>query len=144
MNVETAEEIGNVQDLLVDKGGNVTGIVMDAKPLFERDKVIPLELIKEIGTDSVMIHERKLQAKQSDNEFSLQGKKSLLGKPMFTAEGQKLGLLEDVYFDEKLGKIVGYELTDGFFADITEGRRVVQTDSPLTVSADAIVVNLKE
>lgn len=36
-------------------------------------------------------------------------------------EGKKLGLLEDVYFMEEVGTIVGYELTDGFFSDITEG-----------------------
>ena len=46
---------------------------------------------------------------------------------MMTKEGERLGILEDVYFMEEVGTIVGYELSDGFFSDIMEGKRVVKS-----------------
>ena len=48
---------------------------------------------------------------------------------MISKEGERLGLLEDVYFLEEVGTIVGYELSDGFFSDIMEGKRVIKTGS---------------
>ena len=53
---------------------------------------------------------------------------------MLTAEGEKLGLLEDVYFMEELGTIIGYEVTEGLVADLVEGRRVVKTNASLTIA----------
>jgi len=66
----------------------------------------------------------------------------LFRKPLLSSEGQKLGLLEDVYFTEEVGTIIGYEVTDGFFADITEGKKVIKTNEPLKIGEDVIVVSI--
>ncbi len=58
-------------------------------------------------------------------------------------EGEKLGIVEDVYFQEELGTIVGYECTDGFFSDLKEGKRVVKTDEPPAIGKDTIIVNVE-
>ena len=68
---------------------------------------------------------------------------SLIGKSLFTKEGEQLGLLEDVYFLEEVGTIVGYKCSDGFFSDILEGKRVVESDEPPAIGKDAIIVNVK-
>ncbi len=49
-------------------------------------------------------------------------------------------MVEDVYFQEELGTIIGYELTDGFLSDVTQGRKMLPKVEPLTVGTDAIVV----
>lgn len=64
----------------------------------------------------------------------------MLGKPMVTYNGENIGLLEDVYIQENLGTIVGYEVSDGFFADISEGRKVLENTS-ISIGEDTIVVN---
>ena len=46
---------------------------------------------------------------------------------MISEEGEPLGFLKDVYFQEEVGTIVGYEITDGFFSDITEGKQVIKS-----------------
>ena len=44
--------------------------------------------------------------------------------PVVTVHGEQLGRVSDVYFDDLQGtQIVGYELTDGFIADMMEGRK---------------------
>ena len=40
-----------------------------------------------------------------------------LGSMLFSEQGEELGLLQDVYFMEKMGTIVAYETTDGFFSE---------------------------
>jgi uncharacterized protein YrrD len=64
-------------------------------------------------------------------------------KTVLTRDGERLGLLEDVYFSEQMGTIEAYELTDGFFADIAEGKKVVKASGePLTIGKDTIVIDL--
>jgi uncharacterized protein YrrD len=67
----------------------------------------------------------------------------LAGKTVLTSAGNKLGLLDDVYIQESVGTIIGYEVTDGFFTDITEGKKVISTNKALRVGKDAIVVDVK-
>ena len=55
----------------------------------------------------------------------------LLGRMMISEEGERLGFLEDVYFMEEVGTIIGYEISDGFFSDIMEGKRVIKADNHL-------------
>jgi uncharacterized protein YrrD len=59
---------------------------------------------------------------------------------LLTAEGEKLGLLEDVYFLEEVGTIVGYEVTEGLVADLVEGRRVVKSNSKLTIASGRAIL----
>jgi len=50
-------------------------------------------------------------------------------------------VIEDVYFDEQMGKqIVGLELTDGLISDITEGRKVVMINEDAQLGEDAVIV----
>jgi len=39
-----------------------------------------------------------------------------------------------------LGKIIGYEISDGFLSDITEGRRTIGHPDRQIVGKDAIVI----
>lgn len=57
-----------------------------------------------------------------------------------TTNGQKLGHITDVYFMEELGKIIGYEISDGFVSDITEGRKIIQIPNKIIFGEDAILV----
>jgi len=61
-----------------------------------------------------------------------------------TVDGEQLGRVSDVYFSEILGtQIVGYELTDGFIADVMEGRRWLPVPSDLDsvmLGENAIIV----
>nr|WP_304217435.1 PRC-barrel domain-containing protein [Fredinandcohnia onubensis] len=143
---KSAEELGRVSDLCLTSDGKVNALIMKGKGLFERDRVVPIESISSIGDDGVMVSDRKL-LELLDNEadtptYFLHTHHGLFRKPLLSSEGQKLGLLEDVYFTEEVGTIIGYEVTDGFFADITEGKKVIKTNEPLKIGEDVIVVSI--
>ncbi len=44
---------------------------------------------------------------------------------------------------EEVGTIIGYELSDGFFSDIMEGKQVIKADQPPAIGKDAIIVDVK-
>ncbi|WP_099352164.1 PRC-barrel domain-containing protein [Fredinandcohnia onubensis] len=143
---KSAEELGRVSDLCITSNGKVNALIMKGKGLFERDRVVPIESISSIGDDGVMVSDRTL-LELLDNEadtptYFLHTHHGLFRKPLLSSEGQKLGLLEDVYFTEEVGTIIGYEVTDGFFADITEGKKVIKTNEPLKIGEDVIVVSI--
>ncbi|WP_453994773.1 PRC-barrel domain-containing protein [Bacillus nitroreducens] len=142
----TAEELGRVSDLCITSDGKVNALIMKGKGLFERDRVVPIQSISSIGDDGIMVSNKSL-IERLDNEadtptYFLHNHHGLFRKPLLSSEGQKLGLLEDVYFTEEVGTIIGYEVTDGFFADITEGKKVIKTKKPLKIGEKAIVVSL--
>lgn len=138
------KELGEVEDLCFNESGHVTGIILNHKGIFKRDQFIPIQDVSSIGPDGIMIKNLQGIEKKSRKLRRLHDRhKGVIGKPLFTSEGEKLGLVEDVYFMEELGTIVGYEVTDGFFADMTEGRKVITPKSPVKIGEKVIVAELK-
>ncbi len=149
--VKTGSKIGEVCDLAISNNGKVEGLLVKKGAVWKKTHIIYIQNISSFGSDGVMIEDRKLleplHEKWDSYTFEGSGGVSkgplLVGKTMMTKEGEQLGLLEDVYFLEEVGTIVGYKCSDGFFSDIMEGKRVVKTDKPPTIGKDAIIVNVK-
>lgn len=145
ISLENGEEIGKVIDLLFYET-NVEGILVDKNGWLNRHLVVPLNHIHSIGHDALVvndIHQLSIYDKKQFPFYSLHnGAKKIVGKTLMSTEGEKLGLVEDVYFNENLGNIVGYEVTDGFIADLKEGKRVLKTAAPLTVGEEVLVIDL--
>jgi uncharacterized protein YrrD len=140
----TGDMIGQVIDLLFTNKGMIAGILMNCKGFFQRDRIIPFRAITAIGNDGVLIdHRENLQPFQKDDSiFCLESRHGLIGKMVFSTEGEKLGILQDVYFLENLGMIVGYELTEGFFSELTEGKKFIQTNQAFSVGKDLMIVQV--
>lgn len=141
LNIHSGNEIGRLEDLCVNQNGDIAGIVIDPQRFFKRPVELPLSVVVAMGTDSLLVrtgNSNEQLGRQMDEDYVFIGK-AMVGKPIYSSSGQNLGLLEDVYFNQDLGKIIGYEITDGFFADFAEGRKVLEAHS-LSVGEDAIVV----
>lgn len=139
---ETGKVLGKIIDLRFTSSGAIKGFIMDGKGVFERARYIPLDAIEAVGSDCVIISDPSLLGHDTSSSegYSLYTHRRIAGKPVFTSSGEKLGLLEDVYFHEQLGKIEGYEISAGFFADLTEGKKRIDT-APLTIGEEAIIIN---
>ncbi|RLQ98116.1 PRC-barrel domain-containing protein [Falsibacillus albus] len=143
---QTGGIVGTVCDVIITGEGNVTAMFVKGRGLIAKKYRLPIDCILAFGPDGLMIESpddlQKLDFRL--NEYTLSHHQALIGKRTLTTEGECLGDLEDVYFQEALGTIVGYELTDGFFADITKGKRVVSTTCPPMIGKDAIIVSLDQ
>jgi uncharacterized protein YrrD len=143
-NVNTGKTVGNVSDIQLSSDGNIDAIVFDVKGLFGRDRHIPVQDVISFGRDGVMIQSDRNQENVGYEKTGhyLCHHHGLIGRLLYTTEGEKLGIVEDVYFDEKLGTILGYEVSEGFFADLSEGKKVVKTSTPLHFGEDIILIEI--
>lgn len=142
--MKKGKKIGEVSDLNISHNGLVRGLLIKKGGLFKKSQMLDIRNVASFGWDGVMIEdESKVFALQDTPDYTLDHQHSLQGKVVMTSEGEKLGILEDVYFMEELGTIVGYEISDGFFSDITEGKQVVKTSESPAIGEDAIIVKVK-
>ncbi|MBP3951378.1 PRC-barrel domain-containing protein [Halalkalibacter suaedae] len=138
----SGEECGHMIDLIY-LNGHVSGFMVDPKGLLTRHLFLPVENVLSFGDDGIMIKsssELKPYVKDKQAFLLRHGKRRLQGTALLTKEGEKLGLLEDVYFHEELGRIVGYEVTEGLVADLIEGRRVVNSQANLTIAGGRAIL----
>lgn len=106
---------------------------------------LDIQKVASFGWDGVMVEDtEQLQKLNETPEYTFNHQHSIDGMLMLSKSGESLGLLKDVYFQEEVGTIVGYEITDGFFSDITEGKQVIQSRKPLAIGKDAIIVDVNE
>ncbi|MEW8986288.1 MAG: PRC-barrel domain-containing protein [Bacillus sp. (in: firmicutes)] len=141
--LRNGSKLGEVCDLCISSNGKVEGLLLKKKTMFHKMNRIEIENVVSFGTDGVMVSQPQvLEPLVEPPDFTIEHQHKLTGKMVMSAEGEKLGLVEDVYFLEELGTIVGYECTDGFFSDIKEGKRVVKTVQPPAIGKDTIIVNV--
>jgi uncharacterized protein YrrD len=142
MNVSSGEIVGRVHDLLFDREGRLKGLLLEKKYWFGKVPYLPVSELLCIGEDLVTIEaEPHLTNESIEDAWVRFGDQSMRGVPVITSNGQQLGVLEDVYFQEEVGTIIGYELSDGFFSDLMEGRRIIKNPSKLFIGKDAFVVH---
>ncbi|WP_066311801.1 PRC-barrel domain-containing protein [Bacillus sp. FJAT-29814] len=138
-------KIGEICDLCISKDGVVKGLLMKKGVFFKQTYFLDIQKVASFGWDGVMIEdEGQLEKLKEGPEYTLNHQHSLDGMMMLSSSGESLGLLKDVYFQEELGTIVGYEITDGFFSDIAEGKQIIQSEKPLTIGKDAIIVDVNQ
>ncbi|MCM3179841.1 PRC-barrel domain-containing protein [Cytobacillus horneckiae] len=142
--VDSGNCLGEVCDLSISHDGLVKGLLVKTGSFFKKTYFLDINDVSSFGWDGVMIPKGSIMHPLTkDQTFTVAGENRLAGKMMMTREGDRLGLLEDVYFHEEVGTIVGYELSDGFFSDVLEGKKVVKTEEPPAIGKDAIIVNVK-
>jgi len=146
IDVSSGKMVGTVVDLYFDAEGLFRGIVVEKEGIFSKKMFTSSENIGNIGENAIMIDSfsnmEELTGK--DQLISFQsGENFLKGKLMLTANGQELGIVEDVYFNENLERIIGYEISEGFIDDITEGRKLIPYTKNM-VLGDVIILPQNE
>lgn len=143
--INSGTKIGEVSDLRITSDGVVKGMLVRTGAILKKTFTLDIKDVSSFGWNGVMIENRGLlTAIKNPEDYTFESVNRIAGKVMMTREGQKLGFLEDVYFHEEVGTIIGYELSDGFFSDMLEGKRVVKTDMPPAIGKDTIIVNVKK
>jgi uncharacterized protein YrrD len=139
---------GKVKDVWFDEFWSMAGVVLDTRVWAKKFvKGIRSQDVMTWGDDALMIRSRqsiRLMDKSELLRAFLGGVVRLKDMPVYTVNGHELGRVADVYFKESEGTpLIGYELTDGFLADVLEGRRrLLLPEGPekITLGEDAILV----
>lgn len=140
----TGIEKGRVIDGLLFES-RIIGFLVQKRRLFSHTHFLSVDAVTSAGSEAMMIEHacalEPVSHKHKQCYSIVTGKRRFRGKPLLSSEGETLGLVEDVYFDVELGTIEGYEVTDGWLSDITEGRKIVR-GKDLVISKDRAVLSL--
>lgn len=118
---DTGERIAVILDVIFDQDSNMLlGFLVDEAGWFSSSKVIPFVSIRSIGIDAIIVSSK--DATVSAREIQpidrvLEHNNIMQGMKIISTDGRDLGTTIDLYFDELTGKIDGYEVSGGMFAD---------------------------
>jgi uncharacterized protein YrrD len=144
IDIVTGKRTGTVRDVLVDRSWKLRGVILYYKSWFSSARYVEWKSVCSAGHDSIMIDSRKSIKKYKDTPgvyYLSYGKNCLKGLPLVSVEGIQMGLLEDVYFSQKMeDSIIGFELSEGLLTDLQEGRRTIPVPDGAERGVDVILV----
>ncbi|MBC8080190.1 MAG: PRC-barrel domain-containing protein [Gorillibacterium sp.] len=143
IDLKTGRRIGTVKDMMFDSNWQIRCILLETKTWLTAPRAVELDDTVSLGEDAVTVQEKPINTDcpVMENAFFLFQDKKIIGLPILTKNGQELGLVEDVYFDEKVDKrIVGFEMSEGFLSDVTEGRKWLPFPEDALLGEDAVIV----
>ncbi|GAA5512561.1 hypothetical protein Dcar01_01277 [Deinococcus carri] len=142
--IDTGERVDSVRDLVFDHQANqVLGLLVDEGGWFRAARVVPFEAVRAFGEDAIMVDSAaSVTTTREDGRLAevLDSKVSLIGMTLLTTEGENLGKIADVFFDEHTGRVEGYEATGGVFSDLSSGRTYVPAPESVQIGEDAAIV----
>jgi uncharacterized protein YrrD len=141
---DTGRRIARILDLIFDQKTNqMLGFLVDEGGLFHRAKVIPLNQVKAIGPDVIVVPGGGSIVPVKDVpqiQRVLKHKLVLKGNRIITTDGRYLGSVVDLYFDEQTGNIEGYEASGGVFADAYSGRSFIPAPQTVKIGEEVTFV----
>ncbi|ADY56246.1 PRC-barrel domain protein [Syntrophobotulus glycolicus DSM 8271] len=136
LNQKTGAQMGHVKDLIIDDQANrLIGIILETDSLFSGGSPGILR------QDLVQINDDFIVADCSGSP-ELRGNSWLekSGGTVYNCDGTVKGCIVDVFLDEGWQEILGYELSDGLFADLLNGRQAILEKNILLEGKDVIVI----
>jgi uncharacterized protein YrrD len=141
---DSGEKVDKIVDLIFDQDENrLLGFLIDEGGWLSNAKVLPLNFVKAIGIDAVIIPSKDVIAPSSEHSAIhriLASNNILNGTRIMTTDGRDLGTLVDFYFDQSTGVVEGYEASGGLFADAYSGRSFVPAPQTLKIGEDVAFV----
>ncbi|WP_051149995.1 PRC-barrel domain-containing protein [Bacillus safensis] len=136
---ELSQSLGSIKDICFLAGGICGGYVLEGK---KKDcALVPFSAFDQL-TDKGLYVSCCQEGVGMDSSAPFLLFSKLKKKMMQSPDGENLGILEDVYFCSNSGTIVAYELSDGFFTELSGIRKQLQAAGTLmNVQKEALVLN---
>ena len=135
--------VDSVKDLVLEDGDDgVVALLVSEGGLLSSSRVIPFASVVRFGPSAVMIDTAASVVPATDEprvHEILDRKGTLLGTRVMTEEGEDLGTIADVYFDEGSGRVTGYEVSGGRVDDLVHGSSYLPFDHIRTIGTDAVI-----
>ncbi|MDB4977903.1 MAG: hypothetical protein JWM56_89 [Candidatus Peribacteria bacterium] len=140
----TGREIDSVKDVLFDaQAGTVLGFLVREPGMLHAGSMIPFANILSIGIDAVIVEsEESLVVPEEKSKEDVAVKSGIVAKGtrVMTEDGRDLGQIADLYFDDKTGRIEGYEVSGGLFSDAYSGRSFLPAPPSFRIGEDVAFV----
>ena len=144
--LETASgsQIGEVQEVVLDYAKRVvTGVIVSEATWFNHDRGILFQDFVSFEQYAINVHDGKVVRDFSGvlDLVDIYGFQAIVGKEIYTTQGNYLGILADFVFDPSTGHVKLLELSDGMMTDFVYGRMAVPLTSALDVMENRLIVS---
>jgi uncharacterized protein YrrD len=136
LNKRIGAQMGHVKDVIIDnKENRILGIMLEADSMFGHciPSIVRQDLLQ-ISKDSILA--------DCSVTLELSGDSWLekVGSTVYNSDGTIKGCIVDAFLDESCREILGYEISDGLFADLLNGRQAITEENILMEGKDVIVI----
>jgi uncharacterized protein YrrD len=141
---DEGRKIESVKDLLIGEANDtIVALLVDEGGVMSSSRVVPIGAVQSFGRDAVVIKSAQfVTSASSDPEVKaiMNRKEQLLGKRVLTDTGDLMGSISDMYFEERTGRIQGFEVSGGMLGDIARGTSYLAVDEIERLGPDVIFV----
>lgn len=137
IHISNGQLLGYVKEFNMSREHTLAGIyIVDHK---QEITYISADKIVKIGRDAVLLND--IPEEGIDNSSMLQCEYNMNGSLVTTINGENIGVVQDVVFEDSGGCVIGYEISDGYLKDIIMGRKILDTSEILSYGDDAVIVS---
>jgi uncharacterized protein YrrD len=141
-----ATDFGKVRDLIFDhETDELLALLISERDLFGLidAQIVPWSEVRSIGPNAIMVASGTSKIKAGDYprvKEIMNRETALSGTRIITTDGQEIGTLADMYIEDETGRIVGYEVSGGFFSDTMSGKRFMPAIPDMPIGKGVAVV----
>lgn len=144
LSLATGERLHSVSDVIINQDNDdIVALVLQEGGLLSSTLVVPIEGVSSFGKDAVVVPDAASVGRASDFpeiQPLIEHRGRITGRKVFTESGEDHGSIKDMYFDEATGRVLGFEITGGAFADVAGGTSFVSTQDIVRTGPDVVYV----
>ncbi len=140
---DSGRKAGVVKDIIFSlESKNVKALLLEQSGLSLKKKVVLLEELLSLGSDAAIINSTNCVTDMDRTAYTeaFQDEGAILGLKVFSKAGGDLGIVKDVMFDWRTGKIESFEVSDGVIQDVMQGRKVIPLFGKVELGEEYAVV----
>lgn len=143
--LKQSKKIAAIHDLVCEADGRrICALTIGKHGMFADMRVIPIEDVKSIGEDAVVVESessiKNLDQVDKGIQSIVRDHIRITGTTVITEDGVTLGKVADITFDPKTGTIEEVEITQGPIKDLSEGRKKIKGEDLVSIGKDNTVV----
>jgi uncharacterized protein YrrD len=144
LSLEDGVKLETVSDVVIDPDGRrVVAIIVTEGGFLSSSRIVPTEEVTSYGKDAVVVRSGASVISVADHpemRAMVNRHDKILGKKVFTTNGDDQGSISDIYFDEPTGVVVGYEVSGGLLGDMAKGTSYLSTDEVTSMGQEVVFV----
>jgi uncharacterized protein YrrD len=136
-------KIGILKDVAFCKDNKgILGFILEKGSRTLKGNVILLQDVLSLGNDAVIIENPDclLEYRKFRKTCEPQEDMQLRGLKIYTHSGNDIGIVKDILFDYKTGKVEGVQVSDGLVQDLLMGRNILPFLGKVEIGNNNILV----
>ncbi len=136
--------IGTLKDVVFCRNNKgVLGFILEKVSHNIKGNVILLRDVLSLGNDALIIDDpdNLIEYRKLKKTPEMLERMQLRGFRIYTHSGEDIGIVQDIFFDYKTGKVEGVQVSDGLVQDLLVGRSILPFFGKIEIGNENILVD---